>query len=112
MPQTPQSTSRSQTAYRSTGEQFERLDNHPSISGKWAQDKNLWEGRHVAVEFLRSRGNYRRRTDMRIMYGTLVLTDSALRPDQIGLRHADGSLHILHINRAKTVWDLTRTKTR
>lgn len=95
-------------AYRATSAQFERVANHPSISGKWAKDKGLWEGRQVAVHFLRERGSFHRRTDMRFMYGTLVLGTG--NPDTIGVRSADGEVHQIHVHRAKDIYDLTRTK--
>ena len=99
------------TAYRQSAAQFERLAKHPSVSGKWAKDKGLWEGRRVAVEYLHRRGNARKRTDMRIEYGTLVLNDPGLRPDQIGLRTgANKPLHVIHVSRAKNIYDLTREK--
>ena len=98
-------------AYRSTPSQWDRLAKHPSVSGKFAVDKGLWEGRKVAVEFLRERGNYRRHTDMRIMYGTLVLSPNAPeRTDQIGVKGEDGEVHVIHVSRAKNVYDLTREK--
>lgn len=96
------------TAYRTTAAQFERLANHPRVSGKWAKDKGLWEGRKVAVVFMRARGSYRKHTDMRVMYGTLVLTGNDLRADQIGVRDDSGEVHVIHVNRAKDVHDLTR----
>lgn len=98
------------TAYRSTVDQLQEIEKHPRISGKWALDKNLWEGRRVAVRFMRARGNHRRATDMRIMYGTLVLNPTEGRTDQIGVRDASGEVHAIHASRAKDIYDLTREK--
>lgn len=98
-------------AYRQSAAQLERLGKHPRVSGSFALDKGLWDGREVAVEFLRERGNLRRHTDMRIAYGTLVLApNKPERADQIGVRAKDGSVRVIHKSRAKNVYDLTRTK--
>ena len=98
--------------YRLTGETEDRLRNdHPQVSAAWALQKNLWEGRRVAVGFLKERGSRRRRTDMRVVYGTLVLAPNApQRTDQIGVKGPDGEVHVIHMSRARHVWDLTRTK--
>ena len=100
------------TQYPLTGETEDRLRNtHPQVSASWALDKGLWEGRRVAVGFLKDRGDRRRRTDMRVVYGTLVLAPNApQRTDQIGVRGPDGDVHIIHKSRARHIWDLTRTK--
>jgi hypothetical protein len=98
-------------AYPWTPGQQAKVDNRPVISGKFAVEKGLWDGRKVAVYFMRERGNLRNRTDMRFMYGTLVLTPNAPeRKDQIGLRQADGSVYVIHMNRVKDIYDMTRTK--
>lgn len=97
------------TTYAPTVAQFERIEKSPRISGGFALDKNLWDGRRVAVHYLRERGNPRRRTDMRIAYGTLVLRPTG-RTDQIGIRDANGDVHVIHASRAKGIYDLTRTR--
>lgn len=98
--------------YRLTGETEDRLRNtHPQVSASWALQKGLWEGRRVAVGFLKERGDRRHRTDMRVVYGTLVLAPNAPgRTDQIGVRGPDGEVHVIHASRARHIWDLTREK--
>lgn len=89
-----------------------RLDqDHKRVSGAFALDKGLWEGRRVAVEFLRERGSAHKRTNMQVVYGTLVLAPNAPeRTDQIGVRGPDGGLKVIHASRAKSIFDLSRSK--
>lgn len=83
---------------------------HPKVSGKWAKDKGLWDGRRVAVKFLHARGSYKRATDMRVVYGVLSLDSGTGRTDQIAVVDSKtGEKHVIHVSRAKVVWDLTRT---
>ena len=89
-----------------------KLDkDHPRVSGAFAAERGLWEGRRVAVEYMARRGHSRRRTDMRVVYGTLVHAPNGPdRPDQIGVRGPGGGMAVIHVNRAKTVFDLSRRK--
>lgn len=79
----------------------------PRISGPFAIQKRLWDGRKVAVVAI-SRGNHRQRTDRKVYYGTLVL--AAGDENQIGVRHSSGEVTIIHKSRAVDVYDMTRTK--
>lgn len=96
--------------YPWTMAQYEKVAGRPRISGDFAVDKNLWEGREVAVLFLNKRGSLKRRTDMRFTYGTLVLCPNEGRTDQIGVRQRDGSVNVIHASRAKDIYDMTRKK--
>lgn len=93
--------------YPDSPSQSARLIQHPRISAGFAIDKGLWDGREVGVICI-SRGDYRHRTQRRVYYGTLVLT--AGDANQIGVRHRNGEVSILHKNRAVDIYDLTRTK--
>lgn len=93
--------------YPETGAQSARLLVHPRVSAAFALDKGLWDGRRVAVRAI-TRGSLRRRTTARLYYGTLVL--AAGDADQIGVRHADGTLSIIHKTRAVDIYDTARTK--
>lgn len=94
--------------YAYTYEQSLRAQKHPRISGAFALDKGLWQGRKVVVRVMHSRGHAYRRSVTAFYYGTLDLT--AGRDDQIGIVHANGEVSIIHKNRAMDVYDLTRTK--
>lgn len=93
--------------YPLNSEQIRKLAVHPQISGTFALDKNLWQGRPVAVVCIESRGNAHRETKKVVLYGTLDLT--AGTADQLGLTHFDGEVTLLHKNRALRVHDMTRT---
>lgn len=93
--------------YPMTWKQWEPLLSHPRISADFALDKGLWDGRKVAVIAI-SRGTHRRRTERRVYYGWLDL--SAGDANQIGVRHADGHVSIIHKSRAVDIHDVTRTK--
>lgn len=99
------------TAYRITSAQLQRLAKHPEVSAEFAVEKGLWEGRKVAVYYRHQRGNLRRHTDYRILYGTLVLApNKPERTDQVGVKGADGEVAVVHVGRATRVIDLTREK--
>ena len=92
--------------YGTTWEQMKRIGGSPHISGAFALDKNLWQGRKVAVMVSIDRGNAHRRATSEYWYGTLDLT--AGNADQLGVILPDGTTAIVHKNRARTIYDLTR----
>lgn len=93
--------------YSATWEQFLKVAKRPKISGAFALDKGLWDGRKVAVNCI-WRGNARRYTRRVFYYGTLDLTVGT--PDQIGVRHPNGEVTILHKTHAVDIYDMTREK--
>lgn len=97
-------------AYPWTPAQADKVRGRTRISGPFAIEKRLWEGRKVAVYFMRTRGDFRHQTDMRFMYGTLVLNPNAPeRVDQIGVRdERTGEVHAIHAKRVKAIYDMTR----
>lgn len=97
------------TAYRPTSKQLARIAKHPEVSAAFANEKRLWEGCKVAVYYRHQRGNRRRYTDYRIVYGTLVLAPNGT-PDQIGVRDVDGEVYVIHVGRATRVINLSREK--
>lgn len=103
------------TDYPLTAAQSSRLAKHPQVSGAWAQDRNLWEGRKVAAVWMKHRGHagsYKpRRTDMRVTYGTLVLSpESTSTVRVLGIREDDGTVRVIATSRVKELHDLTREK--
>lgn len=101
------------TDYPSTSAQLQRIEAHPRISGAFAVEKGLWEGREVAVHWMKHRGNYRRYTDMRISYGTLVLNPNGAdaKTVQIGVKdERTGEVHVIAASRCKGIYDMTREK--
>jgi hypothetical protein len=94
--------------YPYTYEQSLKAQRHPRISGEFALEKGLWQGRRVIVRVMLHRGHAYRRSVVGFFYGTLDLT--AGRDDQIGVVHPDGEVSIIHKKRAMDVYDATRTK--
>lgn len=103
MPTTP-----AKTQYPCTYQTEVRLGVHPRVSGRFALDKNLWQGRKVAAVWIGARGNYRTRTSMKVTYGTLDLT--AGNDKQFGIVLSDGQVWILAVSRVTDLYDMTRTK--
>ena len=93
--------------YPATAQQFLAVAKHPRISAKFALEKGLWNGRKVAVMSI-WRGSARRYTRRVLFYGTLDLT--AGTADQIGVRHTNGEVTILHWTHAVDVYDMTRER--
>lgn len=89
-------------------DQMLALKTRPRISGAWALDKGLWQGRKVAVVATLRRGDYRHHRQQEVYYGTLDLT--AGKADQIGVVHPSGEVTLIHKTRARDVFDMTRTK--
>lgn len=96
--------------YGTNLDQSLRLRQHPRVSGAFALEKGLWDGRRVAVRVILRRGHAYQRGHHEYWYGTLVL--AAGNDDQFGIRDArTGAVEIVHKNRVIDVYDLTRRTT-
>ena len=93
--------------YPDTPKQSLAVSKHPKISAKFALEKGLWNGRKVAVISI-WRGNAHRHTRRKFFYGTLDLTVGT--SEQIGVRHTNGQVTILHWTHAVDVYDMTRER--
>lgn len=93
--------------YAETSAQLRKIEARPNVSGRFALEKGVWHGRKVAVRWRTVTGHARRRTQHRIVYGTLDIRSG--NGYQVGVV-VNGETVLIHVSRDPRVYDMTRTK--
>lgn len=66
-----------------------------------------WNGKRVAVHYMKTRGHSRQRTDMRYAFGTLVTAENG---EHIAVRESNGTVRNIHYTRVSRLYLMDGTR--